>query len=325
VANPLYIERDLDGRARVAVLRNGETILIRGSRQSGKSSALARICRYAKENGRQVLFVDFQGVDRSKLENLDALLRYLADLIYVKLKTSEGPGQYWNSALGPTDKFSSFVETELLQHAAKPCVLALDEVDRIFGYPQYSSEFFGLLRSWHNKRAFEEVWTNLNLVLVYSTESSMLIPDQNQSPFNVGESLESADFTLEQVSDLNARHGSPLKAAEVGALMDVVSGHPYLVRKAFFALATGRQRLNALFACAADDDGPFGDHLQRYLVWLARHQDLRSSFKALMHTGVCDTDLNFYHLRAAGLVRGHSRQSAQPRCGLYRSYFSARL
>jgi hypothetical protein len=325
VANPFYIERDLDRKAKEAVTRMGETILIRGSRQSGKSSALARICQHARENAQKTLFVDFQGVDKSKLQDLNSLLRYLADLISLKLKTPEGPDGYWKSALGPADQFSGFFETEVLQHMKAPFVFALDEVDRIFGYPGYASEFFGLLRSWHNKRAFDETWSNLNLVLAYSTESSLLIQDQNQSPFNVGEPLESSDFTSDQVIELNQRHGSPLSRAEIDLLMSVVSGHPYLVRKALFELVANRRTFDVLRSSAADDDGPFSDHLQRSLVWLAGHEGLKAAFKSLLQTGVCDTDTNFHGLRAAGLVRGHSRQSAQPRCGLYRLYFTERL
>jgi hypothetical protein len=116
-----------------------------------------------------------------------------------------------------------------------------------------------------------------------------------------------------------------LSRAEIDLLMSVVSGHPYLVRKALFELVANRRTFDVLRSSAADDDGPFSDHLQRSLVWLAGHEGLKAAFKSLLQTGVCDTDTNFHGLRAAGLVRGHSRQSAQPRCGLYRLYFTERL
>ena len=265
-------------------------------------------------------------MDRSKLQNLDTLLRYLADVISLKLKTSESPDRYWATALGPTDKLSEFLESEVLAQAAAPFVLALDEVDRVFDHPEYYVEFFGLMRSWHNKRAFEEAWNNLNLVLAYSTESSLMIPDQNQSPFNVGEPLESIDFTKAQVTELNHRHGSPLAAAaEIEELMTLLSGHPYLVRRALFELVKSGRTFQDLSLCAANDDGPFADHLQRYVVSLAKIPRLKAALKSVVHNGVCDTDVDFYDLRAAGLVRGHSRQSVEPRCGLYQTYFRVRL
>jgi hypothetical protein len=169
------------------------------------------------------------------------------------------------------------------------------------------------------------LWDKLTLLLAYSMESNLLITDPNQSPFNVGEKFESEDFTQDQVLQLNSKHGSPLAPGDIGKLMQIVSGHPYLVRKALFEIVRNKLPFPELCNAAANDDGPFGDHLQRYLVWLARHLPLKISFKSALTTGVCDTDLNFYDLRGAGLIRGHSRHAVQPRCGLYGSYFNARL
>jgi len=61
----------------------------------------------------------------------------------------------------------------------------MDEVDRLL-QTAFHSDFFALLRSWHNSRAFDDRWNRLNIVMVISTEPYLLIPDANQSPFNVG-------------------------------------------------------------------------------------------------------------------------------------------
>jgi hypothetical protein len=53
----------------------------------------------------------------------------------------------------------------------------------------------------------------LDLVLVTSAEPYEFIVYRNQSPFNVGEVIDLADFTAEQVADLNGRHGTPLEVA----------------------------------------------------------------------------------------------------------------
>ena len=75
--------------------------------------------------------------------------------------------------------------------------------------PGFRSDFFGMLRSWHNKRAMSKLWRRFSQVLVISTEPYELIEDLNQSPFNVGQTLRLQDFTLAQVAELNGRHGSP--------------------------------------------------------------------------------------------------------------------
>ena len=77
-----------------------------------------------------------------------------------------------------------------------PVVWGLDEVDRLSNCA-YKNDFFGLLRSWHNFR-----WAPFTIVLAYAAEAHLLIPDLNQSPFNVGTRLTLEDFTFEQVADL---------------------------------------------------------------------------------------------------------------------------
>ena len=73
----------------------------------------------------------------------------------------------------------------LLQDTDEPLVLGLDEVDRLFKYPDISQDFFYLLRSWHEEANNIELWEQLRLIVVYSTEDFGKL-DINQSPFNVG-------------------------------------------------------------------------------------------------------------------------------------------
>jgi hypothetical protein len=49
--------------------------------------------------------------------------------------------------------------------------------------------FFAMLRSWHNNRALEDIWSSMDIVLVISTETHILIDNLNQSPFNVGTTI----------------------------------------------------------------------------------------------------------------------------------------
>ena len=75
----------------------------------------------------------------------------------------------------------------------EPILLAMDEIDRLQVTP-FHSDFFGLIRSWHNMRASRPVWDNLSVVMAISTEPYLLIADLNQSPFNVGQLLYLKDF-----------------------------------------------------------------------------------------------------------------------------------
>lgn len=127
----------------------------------------------------------------------------------------------------------------ILQQLGGPLVLAMDEVDTIPG-SSFRPDFFEMIRSWHNSRTTAPSWKQLGLVLVTSTEPYQLVADLNQSPFSVGKVIELIDFTLEQVKDLNQRHGAPLSPTEARHLMDLLNGHPYLVRRHFMLPRTSK-------------------------------------------------------------------------------------
>jgi hypothetical protein len=164
-----------------------------------------------------------------------------------------------------------YVEDEILSRLEQPCVLALDSAESLFE-TTYSNAFFSMLRLWHNNRAFEPMWPQLDLVVATSTEPYYFIDNLHQSPFNVGEVIELQDFTRAQVRELNQRHGGPLTAKEEAQLMSLLHGHPYLVRRALYLVASQRMRANDLFAHASDERGPFGDHLRAFL-WLLHTYD----------------------------------------------------
>src|SRR6185503_4174167 len=100
----------------------------------------------------------------------------------------------------------------ILKAINEPLVLAMDEVESMFD-ADFRSDFFGMLRGWHNSRAAKPAWRQLDLALVTSTEPYQLIANLNQSPFNVGQVVTLDDFTSDEVHVLNERHGIPLDAA----------------------------------------------------------------------------------------------------------------
>lgn len=105
------------------------------------------------------------------------------------------------------------------------------------------------------------VWKKLNIVLTYSTEAFSFIADLNQSSFNVGIDFNLIDFNRTQVETLNWQHGSPIKTVqEMDVLMDLLRGHPYLVRKALYVLVMHKYTFNQVIQKAFDEDGPFSDH-----------------------------------------------------------------
>jgi AAA-like domain len=211
----------------------------------------------------------------------------------------------------------------LLKELDSPLVLAMDEVESIFE-TEFRSDFFGMLRSWHNSRATRPVWKQLDLALVTSTEPYQLIENLNQSPFNVGQVIELMDFDAEQVADLNRRHRAPLDTDMERQLMALLDGHPYLVRRALYLIASERISVADLFAKATDDRGPFGDHLRYHLFRLHDKPDLIQGLLQVLRHGTCQDERIFFRLRGAGLVRREGR-AVLPRCRLYGDYFQEHL
>jgi hypothetical protein len=203
----------------------------------------------------------------------------------------------------------------------------MDEVDRLLTC-QFGSEVFGLFRSWHNERSLDPTspWEQLTLAIVYATEPHLFITDPNQSPFNVGTKLELKDFTLEQVAELNERYGSPLKGkTEVSRFFRLVGGHPFLVHSGIYEIKNRHLSLSAFEALADRDEGPFGDHLRRILVLLARDPALMEVMREVLRGNSCPTIDSFYRLHSTGLLSGHSAREAKLRCPLYRNYLEGHL
>ena len=143
---------------------------------------------------------------------------------------------------------------------------------------------------------------------------------------NVGAAIRLNDFDFDQVAELNARHGSPLKTdREIQDLIHLVGGQPYLIQQALYTLVTNRWTMAQLQRVALNETGPFADHLRGHLWLLQEHKELKSVMQRILRDGVCEEELHFQRLNAAGLVRGVTRHALQIRCQLYEMYFSSRL
>lgn len=319
-----YVERQADHHLRREIARPGTTSTIRASRQTGKSSLLVRGINHARQQGTQVVMVDLQRIDSERLTSPDIFLRDLAELIVRKLRLDAAEVEkLWGGTLGPQDKLTYLLEDYVLPELESPLVLALDEVDRLLQVP-FHTDFFGLLRSWHNSRALDEQWDKLNLVLVISTEPYLLIGDVNQSPFNVGLKIYLEDFNAAQMRDLNQRHGAPVPEAEFDHWCALLGGQPYLTRKALFTMVSERLTWSELTRQAPLDQGPFGDHLRRQQWLLKDEPDLREAFKQIIEQGHCADEMALFRLLQAGLVKG-SGEVYTCRCELYRLYFRDKL
>ncbi len=199
-----YIVRPTDEEFRAAITRRDSIVLVKGARQMGKTSLLARGLQQAREQGARVVLTDFQTLNASHLQSADTLFLTLAEMLADQLDLDTLPGEIWNPGRGPNMNLERYLRKPVFGSVEQPIVWGLDEVDRLFSC-DYGSEVFGLFRSWHNKRALDPSgpWSRLTLAIAYATEAHLFIKDLNQSPFNVGTRLSPLeDFNIDQISEI---------------------------------------------------------------------------------------------------------------------------
>lgn len=323
--SPFYIERETDREAtQVLCEMEGVTITIKGPRQMGKSSLLNRLMVDGCGKGMKTAFIDFQMIENFAMQDADIFYRQFCSLLSWEFEIEDRVEEFWKSPLGHVQKTANYIQRHVFKEIQdSPILLGMDEVERMFASP-FRSDFFSMLRSWHNNRARGGDWLRLNMALVTSTEPYQLIADLNQSPFNVGTVVELADFSPVQVAELNQRHGRPLSQHQVGKLNALLGGHPYLTRKALYLVASGRTAFADVMKTACEDDGPFGDHLRNHLFRMSDHPKLKSGLMQVVKYQRCPDEHIFFRLRGAGLVRRVGNE-VLPRNSLYAEYFGKRL
>jgi hypothetical protein len=327
LGSPFYITRLTDAEFGAAIDRQDSIVLVSGTRQVGKTSLLARGLQRAREAGARVVLTDLQIFNSAHLASADAFLLAVAETIAEQLDLDTSAADVWDPRRGANPNFRRFLRREVLGAVATPLVWGLDEVDRLFSC-DYASEIFGLFRSWHNERALDPSGpsSRLTLAIAYATEAQLFITDVNQSPFNVGTRFTLEDFSLDQIADLNRRYGSPLKGeAEVARYYQLVSGHPYLVRRGLHEMATHGTEIAEFEARADHGKWIFADHLRRILILLGRDPELCEVVRGVLEGRPCPSPESFYRLRTAGVISGDSEQEAQLRCELYARYLRRHL
>ncbi|MBD2441519.1 AAA-like domain-containing protein [Nostoc sp. FACHB-110] len=326
-----YVERPfVEERCYHEILQPASLIRIKAPRLMGKTSLMARILHQARTHGYDTVPLNFELADSAVFANLDTFLRWFCESVGRRLKKLEQLDDYWVS-YGSKDKTTAYFEECLLEEITNPLVITLDGVEQIFPHRKVADDFFSLLRAWYEYARYgdliSEVWKKLRLVIVHSSE--VYIPlDINQSPFNVGLSIELQEFTKEQVQDLSIRHALlNWTNAQVDDLMSMIGGHPYLVRLAMYHIQNQEITLENLLQTASTEAGIYSDHLRRHLWNLKQHPDLAAAFNQVVSTAEpveLNSDLVF-KLHSMGLVLHCYENKVTWRCNLYRQYFSQRL
>ncbi|QSJ18002.1 AAA-like domain-containing protein [Nostoc sp. UHCC 0702] len=322
----LYVERfPIEMLCYESLLQPGSLIRIKAPKLMGKTSLMERVLVKLAKQGYRTISLSLEMADRkTHFTNLNKFLRWFCLNLSRELSLPNQLDKYWDEeGMGAKVSCTTYLEEYLLADAESPLVLYLDDVDALFPYPEVYEDFFGLLRSWYEKARSRENWKKLRLAIAHATDVYIRL-NINQSPFNVGLPIELPELTREQVEIFTRQYGLATDASVVDPLMQLVGGHPYLLQQAFSHLKSYPYiTLEQLLAEAPTDAGIYGHHLREYWLSLQQEPKLMAAFQTVVTSRkpVRLETISAYQLQSMGLVKLSGNQ-VEPRCQLYRSYFS---
>ncbi|MGB7445208.1 MAG: AAA-like domain-containing protein [Coleofasciculaceae cyanobacterium] len=307
----------------------GALARIKAPSQMGKTSLMLACLAYARKQRFRTVVLNFQQADSSVFISLEKFLHWFCTTLNRKLELPHQVNDYWLKDYGSKSNCTTYLEDCLLSEQNTSILLALDQVNELFFYPEIAKDFFSLLRSWHEEAAYgapsSGLWQKLRLLIIHSTE--VYIPlETNKSPFNVGLAIDLPYFTLEQVEDLSERHGLYLPQGKLEQLMYLLAGHPYLVRQALYHVAREQTSWEELVRIAATDAGIYRQHLYKHLGNLQQQARLRIAYEQVVRSTVPVQleQMLAFQLHSLGLVN-ICGNAVKPSCELYRQYFRERL
>lgn len=324
IGSNLYIERlGIEKECYSQIKQPGGFIRIKAPNQMGKTSLIIRIIELAKENEIKAAYFNFKDdADNSYFSDFQEVLKWFCVTISESLGMEDKTEKYW-AGRGPQKiKFRRYFENYLLENINKPILLAIDDIDCIFGEP-VENDFLSLLRAIHElskKGNNTQLWKRVRVVLSHSTEVYSKL-NINNSPFNVGLPIEIKDFGKEEILQLLQCYGLKYND-EIQKLILKIGGHPHLIQMAFYNLAMKKMTVSELLKKAHTEEGIYGFHLRRHLSNLENKPDLRLAIKLLMENNVTNQlgNLERFKLYSMGLVNLDGNQ-VKIRSEIYQKYF----
>jgi len=154
LASRFYIERPpIEARCYETIVQPGALIRIKAPRQMGKTSLMSRILHGAETQGSRAIALNFQLASKRIFTNLDTFLQWFCAGVGLALGEIDSLSNCWQLAdiIGSNLCCKAYFEQYLLSENLPPLTLGLDEVDRIFEFPEIADDFLGLLRALHEE------------------------------------------------------------------------------------------------------------------------------------------------------------------------------
>ena len=321
-----YIERPpCETQTYEEILNPGSLVVIKSPLNMGKTSLMTRTLAKLRSQNYHTVTLNLQLAEASVLSNLEKFLRWMMANITLQLEISSEIDRYWDEDLGTKISCTNYFQRHILGQLTEPLVLALDEVNHLFAYPDIAQEFLPLLRFWHEEANNADIWQNLRIMVVHSTDVYLPL-EIDRSPFNLGLPVTLPEFNVEQVKELASRHQFQLEIKDldrsIEAIMAMVGGYPYLIRQTFYVLSTQSISLEQLLIEAPTPSGIYRTHLQSCFATLRQYPDLMNAYSQVVaaDSAIQISSEATYKLNSMGLVKIIGNKVV-PSCLLYRLHF----
>ena len=235
--DPTYIEREAD-RTLYQALSQGELCCVLASRQMGKSSLRLRTRQRLETEGMgRCAAIDMTRIGSQQITPEQWYLGLAFDLGR-KFGLTDGDNltAWWQQLgpLSPVQKLSHWIESVLLvAEPSQPLFLFVDEIDGVKGLSFAAGDFFGLVRYCYNQRAENPAYRRLNWALFGVVSPRDLMANPQQTPFNTGQSIALAGFSLSEAAPLAAGLAGLADRPDrvLAAVLHWTGGQPFLTQK----------------------------------------------------------------------------------------------
>ncbi|OKH43023.1 serine/threonine protein kinase [Calothrix sp. HK-06] len=325
LASPFYIERGIEQICYQEIIQPGAFVRIKASRQMGKTSLMTRIISHASFHNYNIVRLSLYRAETNIFSSTQNFLQWLCANVNRQLGIKLKISSFWDEDIGALMNATVYFQEHLLNQISTPILLALDEVNQLFEYPNLARDFLALLRSWYEESRDISIWRNLRVLIVYSTNAYINL-HTNKTLFNVGTSFELPPFTRLQVEDLTQRHQIQLTEFEFEQVMELTGGFPYLVRLLLYHSSQHQLSIENLRRDAASDIGIFYKHLHELLWHLKQNPNLAAAFSevVLAQAPIFLEQEVAFKLKSLGLI-SLQESHATVSCLLYKQYFTSHM
>jgi hypothetical protein len=321
-ASPFYQERRCDDLGWQALQQPGSLLQVRSPRGMGKTSLVNQLLYRMKLQAYPTILFDLQSLEADWLSQWELFLRWFCLSLRQQFNPGEDQPLIWEPSGGsPSEHSTQFLATQILPYQEQPWVLAVDGVERVFAYPETLEKWLRLLRHWHELMKTSPLWQSLRILLSYSTSDRHFCALSPQL-FQFGMVLELEDFQVVHLQRLMHQHQLQLSDEQIARIMDMIGGHPYLIRQFFHQLTLSHLSLEQLLETAPTQSGIYSEFLYQLGYDLQFSPELIQTLKRLVQVQqpLTLTPTLTYSLYHWGFIKKQGNQVVM-KYPLYRQYF----